>query len=287
MDQWGEPFIGSEALAAGTLTAHQLRTRFRRQFPDVYAQREARLTFQQRSHAAWLWSRRQATVAGLAAAALHGTKWIDADTAVELVHANARPPTGIVTRRYTLLDEEVMMLDGRAVTTPERTAFDIGRFGTIMSTVPRLDALANATGVKADDVARLAARHPGARGLRLLETVLDLVDGGAQSPKESQVRLWLIEAGFPRPRTQIPVLDTDGVPFAFLDMGWEEWMLGVEYEGEHHRERLRYAGDIHRLEKIQRQWGVVRLTAEDSQTSVIHRVHRAVLALGVDCPCRL
>lgn len=287
MDYWGEPFIGSEALEAGTLTAHQLRARYRRHLPDVYAQRGASLTFEQRIHAAWLWSRRQATIAGSAAAALHGTRWIDTDTAVELVHPNARPPRGIVTRRDTLLDDEVTVIDGRATTTPERTAFDIGRRGTIMSTVPRLDALANATGFKADDVTRLVARHPGVRGLRLLETMLELVDGGAQSPKESQVRLWLIEAGFPRPRTQIPVFDPDGVPFAFIDLGWEEWMLGVEYEGEHHRERLRYAGDIQRLERIQKQWAVVRLTAEDSQVSVVHRVHRAVLALGVDCPCRL
>jgi hypothetical protein len=63
---------------------------------------------------------------------------------------------------------------------------------------------------------------------------LELVDGGAQSPKESQVRLWLIEAGLPRPKTQIPVFGPDGVPFAFLDLGWEAWMLGGEYEGEHH-----------------------------------------------------
>ena len=135
--------------------------------------------------------------------------------------------SGIITRRDALLDDEVLILDGRAVTTPERTAFDIGRRGSISSAVARLDALANATGFKIDDVARVASRHRGARGLRHLETVLELVDGGAQSPKESQVRLWLIEAGFPRPQTQIPVFGPDGVPFAFLDLGWEEWMLGV------------------------------------------------------------
>lgn len=286
--QWGEPFIGSEALAAGALTWHQLRTRYRALFPDVYVQRAARLSLEQRIIAAWLWSRRRATIAGLAAAALHGSKWLDADTDVELVHANARPPDGIVSRRYTLLDDEVVVVNGRLVTTPERTAFDIGRRGSIKSTVPRLDALANATGLKAEGVARVARRHPGMRGLRHLETVLELVDGGAQSPKESQVRLWLIEAGFPPPRTQVPVYGPDGMPFAFLDMGWEQWMLGVEYEGEHHRtERLRFAADIHRLEKVQQQWGVIRLTAEDSQAGVIRRVHRAVLTHGFPCPCRL
>ena len=126
----------------------------------------ARPSLQQRIVAAWLWSRRQATIAGLGAAALHGSKWIDADMPVELVHGNARPPSGIITRRDTLLDDEVLVRHGPAVTTPERTAFDIGRRGSITSTVARLDALANATGFKVDDVARIASRHRGARGRR-------------------------------------------------------------------------------------------------------------------------
>ena len=141
MANWGEPFVGSEALAAGTVNWHQLRTRYCALFPDVYLQRLARPSLQQRIVAAWLWSRRQATIAGLAAATVHGSKWIDADIPVELVHGNARPPSGIITRRDTLLDDEVLILHGRAVTTPERTAFDIGRRGSITSTVARLHSM--------------------------------------------------------------------------------------------------------------------------------------------------
>jgi len=199
MGNWGEPFIGSEALAAGTVNWHQLRTRYCALFPDVYVQRLARLSLQQRIAAAWLWSHRQATIAGLAAAALHGSKWIDADVPVELVHANARPPTGIITRRDTLPDDEVLILDGRKVTTPERTAFDIGRRGSVMSTVARLDALTNATGFKADDVLRVASRHRGARGLRHLETVLELVDGGPNLRRRAR-----FGCGSSRPASHVP-----------------------------------------------------------------------------------
>jgi hypothetical protein len=288
MGNRGEPFVGSEAIVAGTVSWHQLRTQYRAMFPNVYISQLARPSFEQRIAAAWLWSRRRATIAGLAAARLHGSKWIDADTPVELIHDNARPPAGIITRRDSLPDDEIVLLDGRMVTTLERTAFDIGRRGSVVSAVARLDALANATGLKVDDVARLARRHRGARGLRHLETVLDLVDGGAQSPKESQVRLWLIEAGFPRPQTQIPVFGPDGLPFAFLDMGWEQWMLAVEYEGEHHFvNRLQIAGDIHRLEKVERLRRVVRVTAADRRVDVIRRVHNAVQAQGFECPCQM
>ncbi|WP_102141215.1 hypothetical protein [Mycobacterium hubeiense] len=288
MGNWGEPFIGSEALAAGTVNWHQLRTRYCALFPDVYMERLAQPSLQQRISAAWLWSRRRATIAGLAAASLHGSKWIDTDIAVELVHANARPPSGIVTRRDRLLDDEVVILDGRSVTSVERTAFDIGRRGSVFAAVARLDALANATGFKIDDVAAIARRHRRLRGLRHLEKVLELVDAGAQSPKESQVRLWLIEAGFPPPQTQIPVFGPDGVPFAFIDMGWQEWMLGVEYEGKHHYDnRLQIASDIYRLEKVERRYRIVRVTAEDRRANVVRRVHNAVEAQGFECPCTL
>lgn len=272
------PFLGSEAIAAGTVTRHQLRTRYRALFPDVYGSRLVQPSLRQRIAGAWLWSHRQGTIAGLAAAALHGSKWIDADTPVELVHGNARTPAGIVVRRDGLLDDEVMMIDGRAVTTPERTAFDLGRRGTLHSAVARLDALACATGIKTDDVLAVAQRHRGARGLRQLETALELMDAGAQSPKETWVRLVLIEAGFPRPQTQIPVQGPNGLPIYYLDMGWEELMLAVEYEGrEHQTDRYRYVRDIKRLEFVERErgWTVLRIVAEDRRADVVNRVGRA------------
>ena len=196
----GEPFIGSEALTARSTSRHQLRTQYRAVLPNVYLPKQTQPSLQQRIAATWLWSDRQGTIAGTAAAALHGTKWIDDDVPVELIHANPHPPQGVLTRRDVLLADEVQTLAGRAVTTPERTAFDIGRRAPRRSAVAQLDALARATGFKVDDVLSIAGRHRGCRGLRQLETVLEVVDPGAQSPRESYLRLLLIEAGLPRPR---------------------------------------------------------------------------------------
>ncbi|MFZ1177869.1 MAG: hypothetical protein WAO15_16670, partial [Mycobacterium sp.] len=201
-----EPFIGTEALASGTLSRHQLRTRYRAVFPNVYLANDVQLSLQLRIFAAWLWSRRTATIVGAAAAALHGAKWIPDDVPIELRHINARPPHGVLTRRDALIDGETQTIDGRAVTTPERTAFDIGRRGAVHSAVVRLDALARATGFKVDDALGIAKCHPRSPGRRRLETALELVDPGAQSPRESYLRLLLIDAGLPRPQTQIPVL---------------------------------------------------------------------------------
>jgi hypothetical protein len=283
MGDVGEPFIGNDALASGALSRYQLRTRYRAVFPNVYLPRDVEPSLQLRIFAAWLWSGRTAIIVGAAAAALHGCKWIPDDVPVELNHANTRPPRGVLTRRDALLEGETQVMDGRAVTTPERTAFDIGRRGAVHSAVVRLDALARATGFKVEDVLRVAKCHPHSPGLRRLETALDLVDPGAQSPRESYLRLLLIDAGLPRPQTQIPVLGVDGIPVAYLDLGWEEHLVAVEYDGDHHRtDRRQYVKDIRRQEMLERMgWIIVRVVAEDRPASIVRRVRAALEASSV------
>jgi hypothetical protein len=280
----GEPFIGSEALACGKVSRHQLRTRYRAVFPNVYLSRDAQVSLELRISAAWLWSGRAATIVGAAASALHGAKWIPDDVPVELNHSNTRPPRGVLTRRDALLDGETQILDGRDVTTPERTAFDIGRRGAVHSAVVRLDALARATGFKVDDVLHIAKCHPHSPGLRRLETALELVDPGAESPRESYLRLLLIDAGLPRPQTQIPVLGVDGIPVAYLDLGWEDHMVAVEYDGDHHRtDRRQYVKEIRRQEMLERMgWIIVRVVAEDGPANILLRVRAALDASSVN-----
>ncbi|BBY05229.1 DUF559 domain-containing protein [Mycobacterium noviomagense] len=273
-----EPFIGSEAIACGALRWHQLRSRFRAVFPDVYVRRDQQMTLQQRTVAAWLWSHRQGVIAGLTAAAWHGSKWVDDSSPVELIWSNARPPRGVRTYAVRLHCDESQLVASLPVTTAERTAFDIGRRGSVGAAVAHMDALVAATGIDLSHVADLAGRHRGARGLRQLETVLELVDAGAQSPKETWLRLLLIRAGLPRPRTQIPVVSADGRQTYYLDMGWEDVMVAVEYDGEHHRlDRWQYARDVRRSEELERLgWIVIRVLAGDRPADIVRRVRDAL-----------
>jgi very-short-patch-repair endonuclease len=271
-----EPFVGSEALHDGLVRKHQLRSRFRAVFPDVYVGRDHQPTLRQRATAAWLWSHREGVIAGQTAAHWHGAKWVDEHLPVELIWSNAGPPRGIKTYDIALRGDESGVVAGLPVTTPQRTAFDIGRRAPIGTAVERLDALVGATGIKVTEVAELADRHRGARGLRQLETALDLVDAGSQSPKETWVRLVLIRAGLPRPTTQIPVLTDKGL--YHLDMGWEEFMVAVEYDGEHHRvDTWQYRTDIRRSEAIRRLgWIVIRVVAADRARDIVGRTREAL-----------
>ncbi|CAJ1580404.1 type IV toxin-antitoxin system AbiEi family antitoxin [[Mycobacterium] wendilense] len=269
-------FLGSEALARGALTEYQLRRHYRRLLPDVYTAKHTPVTLTDSTVAAWLWSRRKAVIAGLAASAMHGAEYVDDDEPIELVWPNHRAPRGVITRNDTLLPGEVQTINGLSVTTPERTAFDLARRDTDGEAVAALDALVRATRITRTDVVALAGRHPGARGVRRLPQVLDLVDAGSQSPRETWLRLLLIDAGFPRPVTQIPVFSPHGKPIYYLDMGWPDRMLAAEYDGEQHREnRGRYRRDIVRSEYIASLgWRRVRVTAGDREADIIRRVQR-------------
>ncbi|WP_328360066.1 DUF559 domain-containing protein [Mycobacterium sp. NBC_00419] len=274
------PFIGSEAVDAGLVGKHLLRTRYTAVFPDVYAPKGVELTLRERAKAAWLWSHRQGIVMGLTAAGLHGSQWLDDDLPVELMWLNARPPQGITTHYLRMHCDEYVEMDNLLVTTPARTAFDIGRRRPARVAVARMDALFRATGVSVEEVAAVAGKHRGAPGLRQLETVLRWVDPGAQSPKESWLRMILVEAGLPRPRTQIPVRRPEGGWSSYyLDMGWEDMKVAVEYDGEHHRtDRRQYAKDSRRKEELESLgWIVIRVLVGDTAADIVRRV-RAALA---------
>jgi hypothetical protein len=272
-----EPFLGSEVLACGRLTRHSLRSKYVAIHPDVYVPHGTELTAKSRAQAAWLWSRRRGVVAGQSASALHGAKWVDGRAPAELLYNYRRPPKALQTWSDCFDEDEIQTLADMRVTTPARTALDIACRYPVGSAVAALDALFRATHLKIADVELLAERYKGRRGVRRARTALGFVDAGAESPRETWLRLLLVRAGFPTPQTQIPVYDEYGQLVAVLDMGWQEVKLAVEYEGDQHRtDRRQFNRDIRRAETIAALgWAQVRVTSEDTEAGVVARVTRA------------
>ena len=277
----GEVFVGSEAIHVGTLTEHQLRRWYRPIFRDVYVPRWYEPSLGDRTVGAWLWSRRRAVVAGVAASALHGARWVDTGTPIELIAKNARPQRGLVVRNETLDPDEITQVRRLPVTTVARTAFDLGRHLPRGEAVARLDALMWATPFSIEDVYMLAKRHKGARGQRRLKVALPWVDGGAASPKETWLRLLFIDAGLPKPTTQIPIYRGRQLVGVF-DMGWEEFKVAAEYDGDYHRtDRRRFVKDIHKLASAQDQgWNVIRVVSEHRPKDIVDRAYHALTRRG-------
>lgn len=280
------PFLGVEALDAGLVRKHQLRSQYSAIFPGVYLPHEVVPSFAQRLEAAWLWTHREGVIVGLTAARLYGARWLSDSLPIELSWPNARHPRGISTRTMALADGETVILGGLPVTSLPRTAFDVARRRPLSVAVERLDALSNSAPLDCSQVREIVARHRGVRGVRQVSRVLDLHDPGAQSPKETWLRMLVANAGFPRPRTQIPVRCSGGT--YYLDMGWEEMKLAIEYDGDHHRtDRAQFARDIVRLEELANQgWIVIRVAAENPPREVLERLRAAWATRVIDSALR-
>jgi len=274
------PIIGSEALTSGALTRGQLRWNYRPIFPDVYVPKSTDRSLDMMTAGAWLWSERRATITGRAAAALHGAKWVDECAPIEMLWRNNHYPPGVIVRNERFQPNEVTSLGGITVATPARAGFDLARHLRGATAVAHLDALARATRITKQDLIRLVDHYPGARGNKRARLLIDMMDAGAESPKESWLRLVLINAGFTPPTTQIRV--TEGQFVAYLDMGWEHQMVALEYDGDHHQsDREQYVKDIRRAETLERLgWQVVKVVKEDRPRDIVERVSRALEQRG-------
>jgi hypothetical protein len=281
------PFVAAEALAARAIPERALRTLYEPVYPGVYVPYGVEPSARQRAIAAWLWSRRRGVIAGQSAAALLGTKWIDGTAPAELIHDSRRPPAKLITRLEALHAEEVADIDGVAVTNAARTAFDIGRHTPArVQAVQRLDALANATDVKAVEVEAVMAAHVGARGMPRLRRVLPLVDGGAESPQETLARLTLVDAGLPAPQTQLEIFGKYGEFIARVDMAYDEVKVAIEYDGpQHWTDPLVRQRDIDKgVALAELRWHVIRVSSDllyRRRSTYVHRVSTALHERGL------
>lgn len=272
-----DAFIGSEAMKSGALTRYQLRSRFVQLHPDVYIPPDMNLTAATRARAAWLWSRRRGVVAGHSASALYGAKWVDHQASAQLFYEHRRPPAGIQTWSDQIAEDEFQLVSDVPTTTPARTAFDIACRNAAGNAVAAVDALARATRFNVADAQALTDRYKGHRNVRRARRALTLVDAGADSPRETWLRLLIIDAGYPPPQTQIPVYGEYGELVAVVDMGWEDVKIALEYEGDHHRtDRRQFRQDIERFEALtELGWITIRVMAEHTRGGILARLAAA------------
>lgn len=123
------------------------------------------------------------------------------------------------------------------------------------------------------------ARH-GRRGARALAWALERVRTGPQSPRESLLRLALMDHGLPEPVIQPPVQTADGIRHS--DLGYPEARLLIEYQGDHHRTDARqWREDLHRQQLFEDAgYRVIAVTIDafnDDCAALAHRVRRALV----------
>lgn len=151
--------------------------------------------------------------------------------------------------------DELVEVHGIVATGQLRTALDLGRLQRPDVALSGMDSMARLGGF---DVAELVAgveAFKGQRGVVQLRELAPIVDPGSESFGESAMRRRWHGAGLPWPTTQIPI-EHEGVELYRLDLGLEDLLWAVEYQGRRwHTAPAAVAHDAERTEWLGRWRG--------------------------------
>lgn len=277
-----EPFLGWWAVEEGLLTPDQLRSSaWRRVFRGVYVHRDNALTHEVRARAACVLLP-FAVVSGRSAAVLWGVDLAGADDDVEVTVPPGSHPTrvpGLRVRRAVIPPGHRTYRRSIPVTSPEATAVRLAGLLPGDAAVVAVDQMVDAGQAELAAVRTLAAVTRG-RGAARARMACALADGLAQSPQETRVRLLLHRSDLPMPTAQYRVVDDRGRFVAFVDFGWPEQRIALEYDGLWHAEPGQFAEDRRRLNRLREAgWTVVFVTAEDMRDPAT-LLRRIAAALG-------
>jgi hypothetical protein len=129
-----------------------------------------------------------------------------------------------------LLPRDVTEIHGLRVTTPLRTALDLGRHRWPEPAITALDALHRLGAFTLEELVQEVDRFKGMRWVTTLRMVAPHTDGRSQSGGESVIRWRWMQLPVPAPVPQVEV--RSGARQAFVDVGNAELRAGVEYDGE-------------------------------------------------------
>lgn len=216
----------------------------RRLFRGVYVDAMVELTVELRAAALSLVVPKHAIVCDRVAAWLHGVDVYgsgDRDLVMPLELCSLRGCSR--TRRpqvdgrvRDLQPHDVMRIGGVLVTTPLRTALDVGCGLTRIRALAALDAFRHQHGVSLEELQLGVTRFRRRRGVVQLRQLVPLTDPRSESPRESATRLMILEACLPTPTPQWWV-EVDGVLRFRLDLAYPHLRVAIEYDGRDFHDR--------------------------------------------------
>lgn len=186
----------------------------------------------------------------VSAARLHGLYLpyrLEDDGGVDLAcsHAAGNPRRrGVRGHRLELLATDIVRVKEIPVTSLERTFLDLATVLGVDELVTVGDQLicAHEWDYRPPQLPRVSLpalrsyvfAHSGARGMKKLRAALELVRIGADSPRETKLRLIIERSSLPTFEPNVVLLDTQNIAKIYPDLGCEEYRTCAEYDGDHH-----------------------------------------------------
>jgi hypothetical protein len=211
------------------------------------------------------------------AAVLHGLPCLS--MSLRQVHITKPRPSGGQRRRFVhlhaapLAPEDVVLVNGIAVTSVARTVLDLARCLPMPESVAIGDHALSA-GLDRGELQAGLARMTSWPGVRAARRACGCLDARSESVGESMSRVRFVEQGIPAPEVQYKVYDQEsGELIARCDFGWEDHRTLGEFDGQVKYGRLlrpgQTGGDAVFAEKQRedalrdRGWQVVRWIWDD------------------------
>lgn len=154
---------------------------------------------------------------------------------------------GLVLRRLPPDDVVVATIFGHEVriTSPAMTVVDNARWHSAGEAIRVGDEVVREGRATQADIERCMRLRGHRSGAEKARHALNLINGRAASPRESDVRVTLWENGFRPPKQQVEIVDVCGALSAGLTSFYPERSIAIEYDG---RDKTRgiYGGDPYR-----------------------------------------
>jgi hypothetical protein len=270
------PFTADDARRAG-LSRKRLRLLVRsghleRVFHNVYVRADILDSIETRTAALAIVLPPFAVVCDRTAAWIHGVdvlsfRELGSPPPIELVSIRDLTPSrsrGVNGGERDLDPLDITVVDGIRVTTPLRTALDLGCKLPRYRAIGALDQFMRLHEITHRDFSAHLPRYRGRRGVVQLRELVRIADPASESPGESWIRLAIYDANLPPPTLQFSVA-VGGKELFRLDLAYEFQGVCVEYDGqEHHTSPDHVRADERRRGWLRDHgWTVIVVTKDD------------------------
>ena len=186
---------------------------------------------------------------------------------------------GVIGHKVQLMGDDAWELYGLPLSTPDRAWCELGVLLSIPELVAAGDWLINVDSplTTVEKLADALRRYPDRRGKRKLRLAGEMLDGRAESPKESELRVILTRGGIRGLETNWSVR-IGSLSFR-IDLAIPSRKIAIEYQGDYHRDPAQWRRDMTRISHLEsEEWYVFQFNADDlrDQVEVVARVGKVL-----------
>ena len=197
------------------------------------------------------------------------------------VPAPARAPHARGLRGHELAVQSRDVVSSRGIrhTSPSRTWCDLASVLGLLDLVAAGEHLIHwrLPLVDHEELTARSREFVGRRGMSKIRQALPLLDGRAESPPESMLRVILSLHGLPRPDINHSIVDTETGKAVRPDFIFAEQKVILEYQGDYHRTKAQWRKDMTRRTRLEVDgWRVMEINWDDlmNPEELVSRIRR-------------